>query len=106
MSKYLSEEEFTQYIELIKKISIQCDNLIKCGIDINSDLMENLFKLEEYNVSYLEKLMHDKYQTISWFIYENDFGDKKFTISQDKPKKEFIIDSVKAIYDYLIHENK
>ena len=52
--------------------------------------------------------MNDKYETISWFIYENEYGKKKFTIEHTKGEKAgttFHFNNVDDLYDYLKNYN-
>ena len=58
----------------------------------------------------VEKLMnaafHDKindefgYTWWTWFIYENDFGEKKMTVTLDKV--EYVITSPSEFYDFMV----
>ena len=106
MHKYLTKKEFKKYISAIKRIDEKEDQLIKFGFDINSKLIQNLMQLQSYNVKYLQDLMNDKYETVSWFIYENNYGKNKFEITHSKPKQQvFVIDSVDKLYDYLVNHN-
>lgn len=63
-------------MDKIKKIDELSDKLIECGIDIDSQMMNCISELQFQNIQFVEKLIGDKYRTIDWFVYQNEFGKK------------------------------
>ena len=57
----------------------------------------------DFWVDTLEKLMDDKGQTISWWLYEARFEPETYTI--ESAGKEFILRTPEDLYNYLIKEN-
>lgn len=104
----LEKKDFLELFSDIEKIDQKIDDLIKIGFDINSDLISCLSDANHKLISCLEKFMNDKYETISWFIYENEYGKKKFTIEHTKGEKAgttFYFNNVDDLYDYLKNYN-
>ena len=102
----ISKQQFKKYMGKIKKIDELSDKLIECGIDIDSKMMNCISELQFQNIQFVEKLIGDKYRTIDWFVYQNEFGKKKFEIEITKPiKKKFVISSVDDLYNYLTKFN-
>lgn len=104
----LEKDVFLKRLEDIKKISEYASTLIDLGFDINSKIIEILFKSNNILVSSLENDMEDKYQTIDWFIFENDFGKKKYKIDHTKGKyagTSFPFNNETDLYDYLTKYN-
>lgn len=97
----LSLKEFKKGIAVIKELHEKRDKIDK----IFSSIMDGypiftLFdKAEDVHLEFLKELMGgDESDWISWFVYENDFGKSKFTISYDG--NTHIIDTVEKLYNH------
>lgn len=104
----LSKEEFKQRFSDIKGIDKNIDKLIEVGFDTNSNIISLLSNSNNKLISSLEREMNDKYETINWFIYENEYGKRNFTIEHTKGKKAGTVFKFKDeddLYDYLVNYN-
>jgi hypothetical protein len=54
------------------------DFLIKSGFDIDSYVIRELGELSSLAVKIASIAIGDKYEWVSWYVYENDFGKKQF----------------------------
>ena len=63
---------------------------------LNNKLIEPLFEEEENLINELEKIMNDKNKFISWFIFENEYGERKLKVNNK------IITTSKQIYKIII----
>jgi len=64
-----------------------------------------LGKQEAFIVSLMEKVSGDKYQWISWYVYDNDWG--KGGLKANNPgEKGKKIDTYKKLYDMINYKKK
>lgn len=103
----LSYEKFETVINHIREQIDNEDKLVKAMQDILLDghvvckLSTTLF---EDIISILEDMFLDKVETISWWIWESDFGTKHATIIDNHQQVNLI--STKELYDYLYENYK
>lgn len=93
-------KKFSNCIEGIKRWSDTVDELYG---KYNINLIESPtnFLIDDL-VDMLELNLDDKYETISWWCWEVDFGRKnEYTKIKRKDGKVANIDSVKKLWDYL-----
>ena len=97
-------KEFTEFINILKDIDKNIDDMVNIGFDIDGKIIQSCFEIKSKSIQFLNKLWGSNYDDIGWFIYENDYGRKHFDITLSKPvKKHFKISSVKDMYDYLTY---
>jgi len=76
------------------------DNVIKVISPSGTNVCEFGNEFIENYIDLLEKSVNDELKLISWFVFDNDFGKKKLTISINN--KEYIISSEKKLFDIYI----
>ena len=110
----ISKAEFVKIIDTIKDYYEKEEKLTKylheffmdgySAVDFCSELIDVTIKLLAKNFS--EKHEASIEDDISWFVYENDFGKKEFSIRyiipSTKDKKEYKITSIEEMYDYIV----
>lgn len=108
----LSKEEFCKYIQKIKELREQEDQLNDAfqRIDPSSGNVFLFSGAEETILSLLQKLMNDEHRDevlketeLEYYIYETDFG-KYFTSVWDSDNTEYDISTPEKFYDYLIKQ--
>lgn len=110
----ISKSEFVKIINTIKDYQEKEEKLTKylheffmdghSVVDFCSELVDIIVKLLAKSIS--EKEERSLEDDISWFVYENDFGRKGFSICyiipSTKDKKEYKITSIEEMYDYIV----
>lgn len=103
----LSKEDFIYAVNEIKSIN---DRIQKVN-ELNKELALAIlnYSLQDTLIDVLAKSMNlptNKYygNTISWWIYENDFGKKHLEIYENK--KIFPVNTVEELYDLCVREGK
>ncbi len=76
------------------------DNVIKVISPSGTNVCEFGNEFIENYIDLLEKSVNDELKLISWFVFDNDFGKKKLTLSINN--KEYIISSEKKLFDIYI----
>ena len=76
------------------------DNVIKVISPSGTNVCEFGNEFIENYIDLLEKSVNDELKLISWFVFDNDFGKKKLTVSINN--KEYIISSEKKLFDIYI----
>ena len=113
----LSYEEFEKYMNLLKaQYSFEKDLDSLCSKYQENTKINGLYydevtmRLPSLGTSYIEllsKLMHNKYETIDYFVYELNFGeDWEPNVVQDKDGNDIVLKTVKDLYNLLIEEAK
>ena len=96
--KKISFVEFEQLFIPIRKFLEDCKNI--------NDALKTIFpssyvcsdhgnELLDYYIDLTERYLELETQTISWFVFDNEFGKNKLTVDDN------IIDSVESLYNYL-----
>jgi len=101
---YPTLKEFEEYITKIKEFRKSADNFAEALSKLTDEHRICLNGREEdLMVRMLEKLMDDKWNNISWWIYEKDWGRKK---NFDYKNKGKIIPTktIKNLYDLITKE--
>lgn len=94
----ITEKDFVTILNKIEKSFItmsEVNNLLNTVIDIPN--------ATDSCISLLEKLVNDKFQTISWWVYEKDFGKRK-DINIKINNKTIQLNTPEELYDYLIKD--
>lgn len=106
MGRYMvTFKEFEKMLKHIISTSDMVDELYKYHIDfIETDAVG----LIDHVINLLSKILKDKYETLSWWCWETNFGrDKEMCIIQDvKTEKEVAIDTIEKIWLYLTDEEE
>jgi len=76
------------------------DNVIKVISPSGTNVCEFGNEFIENYIDLLEKSVNDELKLIGWFVFDNDFGKKKLTLSINN--KEYIISSEKKLFDIYI----
>lgn len=103
----LTKNEFVKAINAIKDIDEKLDNNIK-DKDLRLSFCE--YSLQDAMIELLESAMgipvDDNYgSTISWWIYENDFGKNHWSIiekDENDNETEIYLDTPEELYDYCV----
>ena len=105
----MNQYKFVKYINAIKaadKLQKDVDKLMRTAKDnIENDFMNGaslMINHEWIVVELLEEIMEDEYDTISWWIYETEFGTKQPNIyERDTGKLLHCLDTPEKLYNYL-----
>lgn len=98
----MEKKEFEKFMNIIKKLDEKSVQLMDAGIDLESDIIKNISESISLIIDYLNERWGSTCDDIGWFIYENEWGKKNFSITIEKPiKKEFVIKSMDDMYNYL-----
>lgn len=116
----LTFEEFEKYINYLKRSSeyqSQMYSVARKYSDVICDFEQGVIVADDYIVELLEKLFTLKpdesgYTTLSWWIYETEFGEKKNILEsfelgylpEEHPYRHPKLDTVRELYDYLLFE--
>lgn len=100
----LEKKEFEEVYNNIIKLDNCINTMLEFGFALDSQIVNALMEVNYGQTLHLEKLMNDKSNTISWFIWENDCGEKHFTITDND--KEYCFNNVDDLYNYLSKDLK
>lgn len=116
VSDLLSYEEFEVYMNQLQAFSIFDKSIQKACSQYTKDCNVNSLCYDECTIylpmspctmciELLERLMQNKYETISYFIYELDFGAEwKPGMVVDKKGNDVKLTTLRELYDYLLVE--
>lgn len=96
--KKISFDEFEQLFIPIKKFLEDCENIndaLKTIFQSSYVCSEHGNELLEYYIDLTERYLELDFPTISWFIFDNNFGKEKLTINN------IVIDSIQSLYNFL-----
>lgn len=97
--KGCSREEFERYMYDIWKAKSMYDTLYDIGIEVNNvPLLDNFIEM-------LQKLMKDKNEWISYYIYEVESGTIPGCHVYDKDGNPIPFSSLDDVYDLIASEN-
>lgn len=109
ISSNLNKMEFCDIINQLREATDLCNQIYKMFNKvqfIDRDFLDPYglcINHENLVVRLLEKIMHDQDETISWWIYEADYGrDNTMHIYVDK--KPIDLSSPELLYDFLMKE--
>ena len=103
MNKSEVKEKIISFLEKYEKIEAVYESLKEnVGIDPESKLFEALYIMVNPVISYLEKELGDKHQTIDWFVWENDVGKKGLEAKAKSWKKLRPIKTVDDLVDLIM----
>lgn len=95
-------KEFEHYIKQIIKFREQEEAFSKAISNMTDTNRVGIYDYQEdLIVKLLEKLMDDKWNNISWWIYEKDFGKAKKLTYKDANKKIIPTTTIKDLYNLL-----
>lgn len=94
-------KEFEYYIKQIIKFREQSDLFDEaiCNMSDTKYVGINGYQ-EDLMIKMLEQLTDDKYKNISWWVYEKDFGKKKYLVYKHK-NKVIPTTTIKDLYNLL-----
>lgn len=98
----MTKEEFKKYIQLIKDTREHWNKIARIQREYGLSMpVDNTFA-ERLETAVVD-LIDDEYNTVSWWIYETDFG-KKHTKIYKSDTKEVIADlkTVDDLWDYIM----
>ncbi len=104
----LSKEKFVKAINELQSIETDIEAVHKALQKLDPDF--GGFYLSRVNtliVQLLQDAAEDKYEYVSYFIYELDYGKKwhKGCIT-DKNKKDIKLQTAEDLYNYIVENNK
>lgn len=95
-------KEFEYYIKQIIKFREQGEALSKAISNMTDTKRVGIYDYQEdLIVKLLERLMNDKWHSISWWIYEKDFGKAKKLTYKDANNKIIPTTTIKDLYNLL-----
>ena len=102
----ISKPDFVKAIKAIKNIDDKLDEEIK-NYDLRMAFVN--YSLQEDMISLLESAMEVDVDptygsSISWWIYDNEYGKKHLMVSYNKEEQE--IETPEELYDFIVVENK
>lgn len=109
----ISKETFCRVINEVQAVNERIDELQDVNPSFASGIVEE-YSIQDELISVLEENMNlyvdPKYgSTISWWIYDTEFGKNSPYIWLNKGKKDeekLILDTVEKLYDYCVKEGK
>ena len=85
---------------IITRRSKFLNSMDRLGVNFfNTDLVESMYECEEMLIYHMATLHNIEVDSLLWFIYENDFGNKKLC-AKEEGQDIVDIDSVETFYDY------
>jgi hypothetical protein len=99
----MTYEQFHRAIEDLKRFTAEQDKL-KSVLQVISPTgtaaveFGNQF-IDDY-IDLLEQALGNEYGLVSWFVFDNEFGQKNMIVTFDG--KEYIISSIRDIYDFIM----
>ncbi len=93
------KEWFKKQMKAIKKNSENLDNYRHF---LSEYCLESLFNVEDVAITTLIKLYKDYHEWISWFIYENNYGEDKRSIEIDG--EEIIVSSISDLWKVMVKD--
>ena len=108
----ISRKDFKHVMNEIITVNDRLDKLQAVNSEFALSIVEN-YSLQDELITLLEKLMNIPVDaqfgsTISWWIYETEFGKNNPYIYIDNKGTEikYVLDSVDKLYDFCIEESK
>ena len=107
----ISKKQFVDIINKLKEVNDFVDETNERAKKLNDAIISDFYNFSSLSISHeslvLELLenMFDDYDTISWWVYELDYGRgyRKGCI-QDENGKNINLSTAEKLYDYLISE--
>jgi hypothetical protein len=95
----MKRKEFKLLLEDMQELHRRCEKLQEVGFD----QFENKYAIAPLAEKFFDIILKQNYNAfgvdwIGWFVYENDFGDKKMGAWNDD--KALICQTVDGLYDY------
>lgn len=100
----LTKEEFKNFYDNIISLDEAINKMLDFGFNLDSEIIKKLMNINSTQVKNLENLMEDEYETIAWFIWENDCGKNNFEIIDNKI--EYHLKNSDDLYNYLANVQK
>lgn len=108
----ISKEEFIKAIEALKQQNAVDDNFhthMEAAFPGSyAPIYENV--LWALSIHLLELAMEDRYEYVSWWVYETDFGKREdmteITWTEDGQEKSVNLMTAEALYDFLVDNVK
>ena len=102
----ISKKTFCKVINDIKEVNKKLDDLQKINPSMSLAIVER-YSIQDSLISVLEEDMnidvHPSYgSTISWWIYDNEFGEAGLTVKYNNKEQE--IETPEELYDYIVFE--
>ena len=102
MKKTKMLEMLNELHEIDQENSKIIDEFYALGIDCECAMFKRLFKTFQFALDQTALILHDNYQWLEWFIYENDWGKNKHVVEIDNQK--FVISTFEDLINILINE--
>lgn len=108
----ITKEEFLKAIEALKQQNVIDDNFqthMEAAFPGSfAPIYEN--SLWALSIHLLELAMEDRYEYVSWWVYETDFGKREdmteITWTEDGQEKTVNLMTAEALYDFLVDNAK
>jgi hypothetical protein len=100
----INKESFIQDMEEIKSIYKENERIINGMITIGFDIEALIFERLSDTFIKLVDVIADKYDinrdAMSWFIWENSFGENKRECSYPEDDKNYVIDGFSSFWNF------
>ena len=106
----LSKKEFVDIINKLRKVNDFVDETNKKARELDDAIISDFYNTMSLSISHenivvelLENMFNDK-ETISWWLYELDYGRKYEEYCITENGKPIDLSTADKLYDYLIKE--
>ena len=106
----ITREEFIDIIDKLKEVNDFVDEVNNKARKLNDAIISDFFNAASLSISHenivvrlLENMFNDK-ETISWWLYELDYGRKYKEYCITENGKPIDLSTADKLYDYLIKE--
>lgn len=105
----ISKKEFVEIIEKLKEVHDFVDETNEKARKLHDAIISDFYNTMSLSISHeslvveiLEKMFNDK-DTISWWLYEKDYGRDEELKMWDEQGNEIDVSTAEKLYDYLIN---
>lgn len=100
----MTYENFHEAIQNLKRFMNDEQNKLKSVLQVISPSGTGVVEfgnqfIDDY-IDLLEQALGHEYGLVSWFIFDNEFGQKNMIVTLDC--KEYVISSIRDIYDFIM----
>lgn len=103
----ISKKEFVEIIAKLKEVHDFVDETNEKARKLHDAIISDFYNTMSLSISHeslvvelLEKMFNDK-DTISWWLYEKDYGRDEELKMWDEQGNEIDVSTAKKLYDYL-----
>lgn len=92
----MTREEKKKHIENLKKLYAKTNNIwhgfnFAHGGNPNCRLFDRVAEIQELALGFVRDLIGDEHNYLSWYIYDNEWGERRLTVQIDDGPERVII---------------